>query len=87
MHPTRELYHPAEPIAKQENMIPSREADLNHRPRDLCYELPTTVPRSTSWAIASGEVGQKAGKPDPLSCLALSVGVRYQPYLVYIMDL
>ena len=33
---------------------PSREADLNHRPKDYWWYRPTTVLRSTSWAIASG---------------------------------
>ena len=36
----------------EQNEKSSREADLNHRPKDVNLIFPTTVLRSTNWAIA-----------------------------------
>ena len=57
-----------------EKKSPSREADLNHRPKDHCTCIdPTTVLRSTSWAIASGANQWSKEKP----ATAFHMGVEF----------
>ena len=62
---------------KEKKKSYSFEPDLNQRPMDICLKLPTTVHRSTNWAIeGTSALSEKFPTwifPWPLSCFRTSL--------------